>query len=76
MEPDLKDALKFVGGRVHHAFADAIEFRDDLPLPLGPPATGLGVSGPPNWAHSCSTSLELTVCLGTRPDEPLGKRVK
>lgn len=52
MESDLRDALKFVRGRVHHAFADAIEFRDDVPLPLGP-ATGSGARGPVLIADWC-----------------------
>jgi hypothetical protein len=36
IEIELQDALRFVRGRVHHQFADAIEFRDDVLLPLGP----------------------------------------
>jgi len=35
---DLKGALKFVRGRVHHRWGDAVEFRDDVllpPVPLG-----------------------------------------
>jgi hypothetical protein len=30
MDPNLRDALRFVRGQVHHGFADAIEFRRDV----------------------------------------------
>ena len=47
MEPELADALMFVPGRVHHAFADAIEFRRDVLLFLRPTMPGKsGPSGP------------------------------
>lgn len=54
MEPELADALMFVRGRVHHAFADAIEFRRDVLLFLRPTMPGKsGPSGPLPVADWC-----------------------
>jgi hypothetical protein len=60
IDPKLKDALRFVRGRVHHAFGDAIEFRDDVPLPLGPVGVGLGSKRPvliTDWCWSDAADL-------------------
>jgi hypothetical protein len=65
IDPNLKDALRFVRGRVHHAFADAIEFRDDVPLPLGPVGVGLGSKRP---------VLIMDWCWCDAADLPGGKR--
>jgi hypothetical protein len=46
MVPDLRNGLRFVRGRVHHEFEDAIEFRADVLLPLGPAAAVTRMSGP------------------------------
>lgn len=54
MEPELADALKFVRGRVHHVFADAIEFRRDVLVVLGPTMPGRsGTFGPVSVADWC-----------------------
>jgi len=53
IETDLLNALGFVRGRVHHTFEDAIEFRADVPLPLGPTAPGLRVGRPLLIADWC-----------------------
>jgi hypothetical protein len=54
MDPDLADALMFVRGRVHHVFADAIEFRRDLLVFLGPTTPGKsGQFGPLPVADWC-----------------------
>jgi hypothetical protein len=39
VEPDMKLAFKFARGRSHHAWAEAIEFRNDVPLPQPPAVT-------------------------------------
>jgi hypothetical protein len=41
MDADLRDALRFVRGRVHHQFDDAIELRRDVPLPVGITSPGV-----------------------------------
>jgi hypothetical protein len=53
MEPDLRKGLRFVRGRVHHEFEDAIEFRADVLLPLGPAAAVTRMSGPLLIADWC-----------------------
>ena len=52
IDPDLNDAIRFVRGRVHHSFADAIEFRDDVLMQVGS-ATGVGVRPPIVIADWC-----------------------
>ncbi len=45
MPSDLRAALRFVRGRVHHQFADAIEFRADVLVPLSPTTSRAGPRG-------------------------------
>lgn len=51
--PDLRGALRFVRGRVHHQFADAIGFRTDVLVQLGPTSAGPGPRGPVAIADWC-----------------------
>ena len=53
MAPDLQHALRFVRGRVHHQFADAIEFRTDVLVQLGPTSARVGPRGPLAIADWC-----------------------
>ena len=53
MAPELRDALRFVRGRVHHQFVDAIEFRADVLLQLGPTSARAGPHGPLPIADWC-----------------------
>jgi hypothetical protein len=53
MAPDLRDALRFVRGRVHHQFADAIEFRTDVLVQLTPTSARFGPRGPVAIADWC-----------------------
>lgn len=53
MAPDLRGALRFVRGRVHHQFADAIEFRADVLVQLSPTSSGVGPRGPLAIADWC-----------------------
>lgn len=53
MDRDFRDALRFVRGRVHHVFADAIEFRRDVLLHLSPIRSGGGPVGPLPIADWC-----------------------
>src|SRR5215831_14637823 len=46
LDPDLHGALRFVRGRVHHVWANAIEYRRDVPFMQGPSTPGSGPSPP------------------------------
>jgi hypothetical protein len=48
--------LRFARGRVHHQFEDAIEFRDDVLLPLGPTAQTRGLLVA-DWCWCNATNL-------------------
>lgn len=50
---DLRDALRFARGRVHHQFADAIEFRADVLVQLAPTSARTGPRGPVAIADWC-----------------------
>lgn len=60
MPSDLQDALKFIRGRVHHVFADAIEFRTDVLVYLMPTTSRPGPRGPlpiADWAWCDAATL-------------------
>jgi hypothetical protein len=52
IDSELRDALVFVRGRVQHQWDDAIEFRRDVPLELGP-TPGPIIDGPLLSADWC-----------------------
>lgn len=71
IEPDVREALRFARGRSLHAWADAIEFRTNVPLKLSlppgtPPVEGLLI---PDWCWR--TAAELPG--GKRPGPASGK---
>jgi hypothetical protein len=64
MDEELRLALKFVRGKVHHGFVDAIEFRRDVLVFLGPTSSRPGVRGPTPIADWAWVD---TAALGGRP---------
>jgi hypothetical protein len=69
MNPDLAAGLKFVRGRVHHHFADAIVFRRDVLVFLGPPTMPgkSGQFGPLPVADWCWRLMRDTAGRGQPP---------
>ena len=53
IDSGLNLALKFVRGRVHHTYADAIEFRRDILLPLDRLGTASAIGAPIVVADWC-----------------------
>ena len=57
IEPDLVAALRFVRGRVHHRWAEAMEFRRDVSVPI-PVTQELGPRPAVVVAHWCWRDTE------------------